>query len=134
MSKLRRRQRIIEKYTCGDCGVLALALHEQTGFVLVGARYKTARYFNHFGVRYNRKYWDIRGCLTGQEFRNLGLYLRNIIVDQRIIETQYKDCRRTITSTMKEKAIEDFLKLHHDLPTTEFTPKDQHFKNAILEN
>lgn len=60
-----KRRAIILKYTEGKCGILALALHEASGFDTVAV--KDEYWYWHFGVRDGKAYWDIRGRLSAND-------------------------------------------------------------------
>lgn len=113
------RHQIIAKYTEGACGILAVALHEQTGFPLVGLRWKSDADFDdciHYGIRRYRSYWDIRGRLSKIDFMT-GF---GAVDDHEVILVNIAMIKRSYSKALnigsKRRAIEAFLKLHEALP------------------
>lgn len=67
MTSAAKKRTIVYHYTNGCCGILAVALHEASGFELVAVKDRYGNVY-HWGVRDGDFYWDIRGRLTVKQF------------------------------------------------------------------
>jgi hypothetical protein len=120
----RTHQRLIVKYTEGDCGILALALHEKIGYHIIATRYHEnprddIHSYDHYGVMRAGVFWDIRGRVSEQDFVYLCDYRKpdvhnrcyDVIEPDLVIKAYMR-----ISDDQKSLAIQHFLNIHGSLP------------------